>query len=249
MYGASPSASEPSAGRGGRRRDRLTTPDGSPGPPKLTLQSVQCEKICSQCEKASSRPCAPDRPSAALLATQPENHAVSWSATAAALAVVSFGMVHGLYEWIWNGSDAFPDFLTWLLARTTERFAHGADLEQTALDGEARRGRADGSGMTGVDVLVGSAAAERARSPPIDRGLRLSMPLSVKSGPSCSQSGDDVDGRTGRTAACESCLVIRTQRPVSVGSPIGRSRPSFGAPCIGYRTGHSGPCSGTSPRP
>ena len=146
-------------------------------------------------------------------------------------------------EWI-RCLSGLPD-----MASRKERFAHGADLEQTALDGEARRGRADGSGMTGVDVLVGSAAAERARSPPIDRGLRLSMPLSVKSGPSCSQSGDDVDGRTGRTAACESCLVMRTQRPVSVGSPIGRSRPSFGSPCIGYRTGHSGPCSGTSPRP
>ena len=146
-------------------------------------------------------------------------------------------------EWI-RCLSGLPD-----MASRKERFAHGADLEQTALDGEARRGRADGSGMTGVDVLVGSAAAERARSPPIDRGLRLSMPLSVKSGPSCSQSVDDVDGRTGRTAACESCLVMRTQRPVSVGSPIGRSRPSFGSPCIGYRTGHSGPCSGTSPRP
>ena len=81
------------------------------------------------------------------------------------------------------------------------------------------------------------------------RGLRLSMPLSVKSGPSFSQSVDDVYDRTDRTAACESCLVILTQRLLSVSSPIGRSRPSFGSPCIGYRTGHSGPCSGTSPRP
>ena len=146
-------------------------------------------------------------------------------------------------EWI-RCLSGLPD-----MATQHGEFAQRADLDPTALDGEARLGRADGSGMTVADVLVGSAAAERARSPPIDRGLRLSMPLSVKSGPSFSQSGDDVDGQTGRTAACESCLVIRTQRLLSVSSPIGRSRPSFGSPCIGYRTGHSGPCSGTSPRP
>jgi hypothetical protein len=42
-------------------------------------------------------------------------------------------MVHGLYEWIWNGSDAFPDFLTWLLAR--KQFAHRADwIRQRSMD-------------------------------------------------------------------------------------------------------------------
>ena len=106
-----PGASEPSARRGGRGRDRLTTPDGSPGPPKLTLQSVHCEKICSQCEKASSRPCAPDRPSRWPSHSHPENHDKTMPDHALLAVVPSIHRVEWACQARDNGCDAFPDFL------------------------------------------------------------------------------------------------------------------------------------------